>query len=113
MIPQIELPIQFKPHAVERYRDHLRPALSVKDAEVDLQRIAAHARISWRAPRWLGGSSRQDVTMFLTVADAAFPLAPSEDGTCLIALTCRVRGSLSASVRESRNRKRRACHDGR
>lgn len=107
MTPKMNLSIQFAPHAVRRYRDRLRPGLSVERAEIDLQRITAHARVSSRAPEWLGGSSRQDITMFLTIADASFPLTPSADGTFLVALTCRVRGSLSASVRESR--KRRAC----
>lgn len=107
MTPQLKMPIRFIPHTVENYRDRLRPGLSIKHAEIDLERVAAHAEISWRPPDWLKDNGREDVTMFLTVADATFPLTPSSNGKFLVALTCMVKGSISPQTRKRRNLRRR------
>lgn len=104
--PTMNLPLAFAPHAVERYQEHLKPCLSIENAAKDLIRIAAHARVSLKAPAWLGGSTRKDVVMFLEIGDAVFPLAPDVDGTQLVALTCRTRGTISTAVRSRRKARR-------
>ena len=116
MKPHLAFSINFVPHAVERYRDRLKPGLTVEEAGMDLERIATHAHLAWNPPGWFGGSSRNDVTMFLLIGDdAVFPLTPSSDGKSLVALTCRVRGSFSPHVRAIRNlrRKQRKARTGR
>lgn len=106
MTPQLSFPIKFFPHSVERYRDRLRPGLTIESAEGELQRIACHARLSREAPEWLC-SNRRDAAVFLSIADATFPLVLSSDGSFFVALTCLTRGSISAEARERRNITRR------
>jgi hypothetical protein len=109
MTPQLDFPIKFCAHSVERYRDRLRPGLTIEFAEAELQRIACHAQMSREAPEWLC-SERQDAAVFLTIADATFPLVLAEDGSFFVAVTCLTKGSLSPEARERRNLRGRYRH---
>jgi len=109
MTPAVKFPVEFGPHAVERYQERLRPALSIEGAEIELERIANHARLSSDPPTWVG-SDRDDSPIFLSVGDATFPLSLTRDGTAFRARTCLVRGSLSPQARERRNQRRRVAN---
>ncbi|MCB0829401.1 MAG: hypothetical protein KDB54_00260 [Solirubrobacterales bacterium] len=101
-------PVTFANHAIERYRERLRPALSIEGAALELKRLSAHSTIDPDGPSWMSPERKDDRTSFLEIGDAAFPLEPSDDGETLVAKTCLVRGSLSPQARDRRNRMRRS-----
>lgn len=107
MIVTEELPVTFSNHAIERYRDRLRPALSIDQAKLELERISAHSVFDTDGPSWMTVERKERNNSFLEIGDAAFPLEPSDDGETLVAKTCLVRGSLSPQARDRRNRMRR------
>ena len=95
----------FTDHAVRRYQERVRPALSLAEAEADLLRLAeTHGGITDNPPEW-----RQDWwdqfsnTRWLIIGDhIALPI--TADG---IATTCFARGDFSPERRERRNESRR------
>ena len=107
MIAVESLPVTFSAHAVERYRDRLRPALPIDQAKLELERISAHSVIDPDGPDWMSEERKSRNDSFLEIGDAAFPLETSWDGSSLVAKTCLVRGSLSPEARDRRNRIRR------
>jgi hypothetical protein len=96
--------IMFSAHALERFRERVRPALSPRDAESDLRRLAGLGEVVDGAPAWLADNQQQHAVCYLVVGDVVFPLGPArEDATMLCARTCIARGGLSDLARERRN----------
>lgn len=82
--------IRFKPHAVDRFRQRVRPGLDPMNARLQLQGIAAASTLTNERPNW---SDRTQATLWLRVADAAFIVVPDpNDRDCLVATTCVARG---------------------
>lgn len=96
--------IHLTTHAVERYRDRVRPGLSFEAAELELGRVAALGEVTTEAPAWHLRSCAQEAPFYLMIADILLPLRPhhSEPGV-LVATTCLPARSLSAGARRYRN----------
>jgi hypothetical protein len=92
-------------HAIERYRERVRPGLSVEDAEAELQRVLGFATFTREPPDF--AAEHEGVTVgFLLLGDGiAFPVVRSESGGDFVATTCVGNWSLSEETRERRNRK--------
>ena len=52
--------IHLTSHAIERYRDRVRPGLSFEAAELELARVAASGEITTQAPAWHLRNCAQD-----------------------------------------------------
>jgi hypothetical protein len=95
-------------HAVERYRERVRPQLDRAQANTELKRLLPHATLLDHAPVWvLEGPTSEVGDVWLEIADGiGFPLRAH--GTKLSALTCLVRcrrqTGLPAKVRRRRER---------
>lgn len=99
-------------HAVERFRDRVRPALELHDAAVALERLIEHGQVCSRAPDWVARRQHQRAAFYLVVGDLVFPMDPGRrDPTSLRILTCLARGGISpaARARATRRRSRRSA----
>jgi hypothetical protein len=83
------LTIDLTAHAIERFRDRVRPGLDLDAAADELARLAGVAEVTPLRPEWLNGFA----LLYLVVGDVALPLEPShDDPERLTATTCLVRG---------------------
>jgi hypothetical protein len=100
--------ITLSPHSVERFRERVRPALSVQSARAELERLLAQmAQVRDAAPDWLAERMAQASPFYALVGDAlVLPLTPAGSGW--VATTCLSRGHISQPARERRNHYRRA-----
>jgi hypothetical protein len=94
----------FTDHAIERYAQRVRPALTRAQARHELMRIVEHGEIAHARPAWLRYHGTADG--YLLVADVCFPLR--RRGNRWIALTCLTRGSLTPHERRERSELHRA-----
>jgi hypothetical protein len=100
--------IQISAHAVERFRERVRPGLSFEAAENELARIAIVGEITEHAPAWHLRNCAQVAPLYLVVADVVMPLHPHRsEPDVLVATTCLAQGSLSADARRYRTARRR------
>ena len=100
--------IQISAHAIERFRERVRPGLSFEAAETELARIAIVGEITDQAPAWHLRSCAQLAPLYLLVADVLMPLVPHRsEPDVLVATTCLAHGSLSADARRYRTAGRR------
>jgi hypothetical protein len=95
-------------HAVERFRERVRPGLTWDAAERELAQLLRAGEAKPEAPSWLADVQRQRADLYLIVGDIVFPLAASEvrPGRWLVT-TCIARGGLSGVARKRRNDRRR------
>jgi len=100
--------IQISTHAVERFNERVRPALTADAAADELGRIALVGTVTEVPPPWHLRNCAQISPFYLEVADVLLPLKPhwSEPGV-LVATTCIPKGSLSEASRERRAARRR------
>lgn len=82
-------------HAAIRYRDRVRPALSVDAARKELRHLIQLGTVGPR-PSWPCGEERFGQRYLLIGDDVAFPI---EDGYLV---TCVVRGAISPTARQRR-----------
>ena len=108
------LTIELSRHAVERFRERVRPGLDVDAASDELARLAAIGEIHEEAPEWLASRQRQVASLYLVAGDVVLPLQfrMGEDD-CYGAMTCLVRGGLSLEARARRHARRRRRHPAR
>ncbi|MGO9960937.1 MAG: hypothetical protein ACLP50_34000 [Solirubrobacteraceae bacterium] len=100
--------IQISVHAVERFRQRVRPGLSFEAAENELARIAIVGEVTEHAPAWHLRNCAQVAPLYLLVADVLMPLHPHRsEPDVLVATTCLALGSLSADARRYRTARRR------
>jgi hypothetical protein len=100
--------IDLTEHAIERFRERVRPAIDFDAAADELAQIAARGELTAVAPAWL----RARALVYLVLGDVVLPLEPDRrEPDRLVAVTCLVRGSLSPRARAARNacRRRRPC----
>jgi hypothetical protein len=90
-------------HAVERYHERVKPALSREAAKQEAKALIASCEITEEIPAWcVEGAGDHKVVAYAVVCDGvAFPLAEN-DGRH-VALTCLARMSFSAETRKKRN----------
>lgn len=118
MVTVASRPIRIRLHAVERYVERVKPALSIDQAAEDLKQLARTCGRIGRRPAW--SSDRLDApglglafTEWLLLGDdVALPLLASDDGGAL-AVTCIARGGISEAAANDRGeRRRRPKHNG-
>ena len=99
--------IELSAHAVVRFQERVRPALSLRRAGEELRELILLGRITNTAPRWLAARQQQRSAFYLVIGDVVLPLEPSRrDRSILVALTCIAAGCLSDASRAMRNRRR-------
>jgi hypothetical protein len=108
-------------HAIERYRDRVRPHLNSYDAiAADAARLAGVCGVlADRSPAWVNGTWEAEREMdteprgWLVCGDICMPLAEDrEKPGKLVALTVLTKGGISDEARLSRNRRRSARTHG-
>lgn len=95
-------------HAISRFRERVRPALTWEHAEREFRAVLALAEETLHAPAWLAERQRQHADRYLVLGDLVMPLTPSAvtPGRWLVT-TCLTRGGISDVAREGRNSRRR------
>jgi hypothetical protein len=97
--------IDLTAHAIQRFRDRVRPALDLDAAADELARLAGQAELTPCRPEWLQGFAH----LYLVAGDVALPLEPAlGDPERLVATTCLVRNG-HPRRRRRRGHYRRPC----
>lgn len=115
--------VALKKHAVERYQQRVKPALSMEAAKRELEQLCVMAELADEAPCYCNDDERDERTdAYLEIAPGiALAVVFDEDGEAH-ALTCIANWSLSdetrrrrnaakARMRRSRTRHRRKYHE--
>lgn len=94
-------------HAISRFRERVRPALTWERAEREFNAVLAVAEATQHAPAWLAARQRQHADLYLVLGDLAMPLTASAvtPGRWLVT-TCLTRGGISDLGRDKRNSRR-------
>jgi tRNA C32,U32 (ribose-2'-O)-methylase TrmJ len=99
--------IQLSQHAVERFQQRVRPALSLLDAERELAQLALAGELIPEPPAWHAATCAQIAEWYLVIADVVLPLKQHwSDRDVLVATTCLARGERSAEARHRRRQRR-------
>lgn len=99
--------IELSEHAIDRFHQRVRPALTWEEAEYELDRLTAYGEMVVEPPHWLARTQRQHACCYLLVGDLVLPLVPAyNDREVLCATTCIPRGALSDRARSRRNARR-------
>ena len=94
-------------HAISRFRERVRPALTWEHAEREFNAVLALADATPHAPAWLAERQRQHAALYLVLGDLAMPLAASTvTPDRWLVTTCLTRGGISDLARETRNSRR-------
>jgi hypothetical protein len=95
--------IDLSQHAVEQYRERIRPGLDHADARVELARLVPSGEIRATPPEWARSATAKPY--YLVIGDAlALPLA-AQHGRW-VTTTCLVQTTLTPRRREERSRRR-------
>src|SRR4051794_29245874 len=102
--------IHLSEHAVERFRQRVRPALDRNRAEDELARLALFGDVVAQPPAWHAAATADIAPWYLVIADCLLPLRPHvRDPDVLVATTCLARGERSETVRLRHRAQRRAA----
>ena len=98
-------------HAISRFRERVRPALTWEHAERELGAVLALAEETPHAPAWLAERQRHHADLYRVLGDLVMPLTASTvtPGRWLVT-TCLTRGGISDLAREARNSRRQRRH---
>lgn len=95
--------IDLSEHAVEQYRERIRPALDRATARVELARLVPSGQIGEEPPDWARSAGAKPY--YLVIGDAlALPLAPQHGRW--VTTTCLVQTTLTPRRREERTRRK-------
>lgn len=101
-----KLTLELSVHAIERYRQRVRPSLWGPHLTTELTRVLHYGEVSTAPPPWLAqGTTRQGP--YLTLGDIVFPLAIQQRPGHALAVTCLTRGSISPETGRRRDRRSR------
>lgn len=94
-------------HAISRFRERVRPALTWTHAEREFNHVLALAEATPHPPAWMAERQRQHADLYLVLGDLVMPLAASAvtPGRWLVT-TCLTRGGISDLARQTRNSRR-------
>lgn len=96
--------IRISTHAIDRYRERVRPGLDRKATKHEIEHLIQVGEVTKMPPEWCGGDRDTSDGAFLLIGnDLVLPLRG--EGEELTAVTCLVRGTISA--RERRRRRAR------
>lgn len=99
-------PLWVSKHAVDRYVERVKPALTPKHAHWEMARVLSHAEVVNDLPEWCGSRPEEVPTDFYLVLCGSICF-PVHEGWIKTTLT---RGSLPPLTRERRNENRRAAN---
>jgi hypothetical protein len=86
-------------HAVEQYRDRVKPALDPDAARAELEQLCTLGRIQAEAPGWVNPA--RPAAYYLRLGDQiVLPLAPQADGW--VATTCVAEHTLTPARRAAK-----------
>ena len=91
-------------HAVERYRDRVKPHLTFEEANAELRRLLRHATISSQRPSWTN-DKHEDAT-YAVLSDGIVLVVLGDQHAAGVAVTCLTRGGVGDEARAKRNRRR-------
>lgn len=100
------LVVELSVHAIQRYRERVRPALGEPQLEAELVCVLLHGEISTTPPSWLSGGAKRSGA-YLGLGDIVFPLVHAGPDL-MVAVTCLCRGTISPDSRGARNQRRQA-----
>ena len=92
-------------HAVEQYRDRVKPGLDPDGARAELEELRALGRIQTKAPGWVN-AARPAVYYLLLGEQIVLPLAPQADAW--VATTCVTQRTLTPTRRRAAKSARKA-----
>jgi hypothetical protein len=98
--------VRISQHAVQRYRERIKPGLDEAGARVELERLRAVGTVVREPPRWLHAADRAPCYLLLG-DDVALPLLRVADGGW-IASTCVPKSTLTVNRREAKTARRRS-----
>jgi hypothetical protein len=64
-------------HAIDRFRERVRPALAWEQAEHEFRAVLSLAEETPHPPAWLAGRELQRASMYLVLGDLVMPLTRS------------------------------------
>ena len=91
-------------HAIERYRDRVKPDLTFGEASAELRRLLRHATISSQRPSWI--SDKHEDATYAVLSDGIALVVLSDRYAAGVAVTCLTRAGVSDETRAKRNRRR-------
>ena len=91
-------------HAIERYRDRVKPDLTFEEANAELRRLLRHATVVSERPSW-SNDKHEDAT-YAVLSDGIVLVVLSDRYAAGIAVTCLTRGGVGDEARAKRNRRR-------
>ena len=101
--------IRISDHCVDRYIERVKPALSIEQAEADLERLVGLAGIAAEPPAWHEERSLLESDGYVVICDEiALPLQRAHDAGVFVATTCVTRTSVSGKARAKRNHHKRS-----
>ena len=96
------IPVRFSVHAVQRYRERVKPTLTRHQAEQDLIRVAAFGRLLDRPPAWMQSPWHAGAPLYLEIADIVLTLRTRSPAIELVATTCMTKRSYRRRSRQGR-----------
>ncbi|MGA7396861.1 MAG: hypothetical protein WBW62_05370 [Solirubrobacterales bacterium] len=103
-----KLQVLLSEHAIERFRERFRPALSLAKAAVELRWLVGKAgTVSNRQPKWASIENEAAPDAFLTIGEDLILLLKLGNGR-MTAVTCLCRGTIRKSERNKRRNGRRS-----
>ena len=94
-------------HAISRFRERVRPALTWEHAEREFNLVLALADATPHAPAWVAERQRQHADLYLVLGDLVMPLTASAvTPSRWLVTTCLTRGGISDLARATRNSRR-------
>lgn len=109
----VAVPVRFSAHAVQRYRERVKPTLTMRQAEQDLIRVASFGRLLEKPPAWLLSPWHAGAPLYLELADIVLTLRTRPPAFELIATTCMTRRSEGRRPRQGRPSKRKGHRSAR
>ncbi len=93
-------------HAIERYRDRVKPDLTFEEASAELRRLLRHATISSQRPSWSNDEYERTYATYAVLSDGIVLVVLSDQYAAGVAVTCLTRGGVGDEARAKRNRRR-------
>ncbi len=91
-------------HAIERYRDRVKPDLTFEEANAELRRLLRTAAVVSELPSW-SNDQHEDAT-YAVLSDGIVLVVLSDQYAAGVAVTCLTRAGVSDRTRAKRNRRR-------
>jgi hypothetical protein len=97
-------------HAVIRYRERVRPSITLAQAREDLDRLKAMGAVTSERPDWLRNTEQDGHAGYLLLGEDLVLILASDGGPDLTAVTCLVRGTISPRERRRREQGKQRHH---